>query len=309
MFTKGAGEDMIEVRNLTKQYGDKVAVDDLTFDVRPGIVTGFLGPNGAGKSTTMRMILGLDRPTKGSATINGRAFATSPAPMHEVGALLDAKDVHGGRSAYRHLQSLAQTNGISSNRVDEVLAQTGLSSVAKQRIGGFSLGMFQRLGIAAAMLGDPRVLIFDEPVNGLDPEGILWIRRFMKSLAAEGRTVLVSSHLMSEMALTADHLIVIGRGRLLADVSIREFLEAGSARKVRVRSPQLPALARLLDQRGAIIVENDGALEIQGIAREEIGNLAAANEVTIHELWEDRASLEEAFMEMTHESVEYQAVA
>ncbi|HET8521943.1 MAG TPA: ATP-binding cassette domain-containing protein [Thermomicrobiales bacterium] len=300
---------MIEVRNLTKQYGDKVAVDDLTFDVRPGIVTGFLGPNGAGKSTTMRMILGLDRPTKGSATINGRAFVTSPAPMHEVGALLDAKDVHGGRSAYRHLQSLAQTNGISSNRVDEVLAQTGLSSVAKQRIGGFSLGMFQRLGIAAAMLGDPRVLIFDEPVNGLDPEGILWIRRFMKSLAAEGRTVLVSSHLMSEMALTADHLIVIGRGRLLADVSTREFLEAGSARKVRVRSPQLPALARLLDQRGAIIVENDGALEIQGIAREEIGNLAAANEVTIHELWEDRASLEEAFMEMTHESVEYQAVA
>jgi ABC-2 type transport system ATP-binding protein len=300
---------MIQVRHLTKRYGDKVAVDDLTCDVRAGIVTGFLGPNGAGKSTTMRMILGLDRPTKGSATINGRAFVTAPAPMHEVGALLDAKDVHGGRSAYRHLQSLAQTNGIPTRRVDKVLEMTGITSVAGQRIGGFSLGMFQRLGIAAAMLGDPQVLILDEPVNGLDPEGILWIRSFMKSLAAEGRTVLVSSHLMSEMALTADHLIVIGRGRLLADVSTREFLDASSIRKVRVRSPQLPALAHLLDRRGATVVENEGALEIQGIAREEIGDLAAANQLTIHELWEERASLEEAFMEMTHDSVEYQAVA
>jgi ABC-2 type transport system ATP-binding protein len=300
---------MIQVRHLTKRYGDKIAVDDLTFDVRAGIVTGFLGPNGAGKSTTMRMILGLDRPTKGSATINGRAFVTAPAPMHEVGALLDAKDVHGGRSAYRHLQSLAQTNGIPTRRVDEVLEMTGITSVAGQRIGGFSLGMFQRLGIAAAMLGDPQVLILDEPVNGLDPEGILWIRSFMKSLAAEGRTVLVSSHLMSEMALTADHLIVIGRGRLLADVSTREFLDASSIRKIRVRSPQLPALAHLLDRRGATVVENEGALEIQGIAREEIGDLAAANQLTIHELWEERASLEEAFMEMTHDSVEYQAVA
>jgi ABC-2 type transport system ATP-binding protein len=303
------GWGMIQVRQLTKRYGEKVAVDDLTFDVRPGIVTGFLGPNGAGKSTTMRMILGLDRPTRGSATINGRTFVTSPAPMREVGALLDAKDVHGGRSAYRHLQSLAQTNGIPSRRVDEVMELTGIASVAGQRISGFSLGMFQRLGIAAAMLGDPQVLIFDEPVNGLDPDGILWIRGFMKSLAAEGRTVLVSSHLMSEMALTADHLIVIGRGRLLADASTREFLDARSARRVHVRSPQLTELARLLDRRGAAIVENDGALEIQGIGRDAIGDLAAANHLVIHELREERASLEEAFMAMTHESLEYQTVA
>jgi ABC-2 type transport system ATP-binding protein len=300
---------MIEVQHLTKRYGDKLAVEDLSFSVRPGMVTGFLGPNGAGKSTTMRMILGLDRPTSGTATVNGRAFASSPAPLEEVGALLDAKDVHGGRSAYRHLQSLAQSNGIPKRRVHEVLELAGIASVADRRIGGFSLGMFQRLGIAAAMLGDPRVLIFDEPVNGLDPEGILWIRNFMKSLAAEGRTVLVSSHLMSEMALTADHLIVIGRGKLLADVSTQEFIEKSASRTVRVRTPQSSELVRVLDRPGVEIVRTDGALEVHGIARDLVGELAATHHITLHELYEERPSLEEAFMSMTHDSVEYQAVA
>jgi ABC-2 type transport system ATP-binding protein len=299
---------MIEVDGLTKRFGDKLAVHDLTFTVRPGIVTGFLGPNGAGKSTTMRMILGLDRPDRGTALVNGRPFAASRTPLHEVGALLDAKNVQGGRSAYNHLLSLAQSNGIPKARVAEVLALTGMESAADQRIGGFSLGMYQRLGIAAAMLGDPEVLIFDEPVNGLDPEGILWIRTFMKSLAAEGRTVFVSSHLMSEMALTADHLIVIGRGELLADVSMGEFIERNSRHRVRVRTPQQDALARLVALRGAQVTHADGYLELSGIAIEEVGDLAAEHRLSIHELVEERASLEDAFIEMTHDSVEHQAL-
>ncbi|MBX6343213.1 MAG: ATP-binding cassette domain-containing protein, partial [Thermomicrobiaceae bacterium] len=299
----------IEVRGLTKRFGEKVAVDDLSFAVRPGQVTGFLGPNGAGKSTTMRMILGLDRPDAGTALVNGRPFAASRAPLREVGALLDAKEVHGGRSAYHHLLSLAQSNGIDRRRVREMLELAGLEEVATQRIGGFSLGMRQRLGIAAAMLGDPRVLIFDEPVNGLDPEGILWIRTFMRSLAAEGRTVFVSSHLMSEMALTADHLIVIGRGRLLADVGRSEFIATNSRQRVRVRSPQADALARLVAGRGAGVARHDGYLELEGISSEEVGEIAAAHRVTIHELVGERASLEAAFLEMTRDSVEYSSAA
>lgn len=298
---------MIEVRNLSKRYGDTLAVDDLSFTVRPGIVTGFLGPNGAGKSTTMRMILGLDRPTAGTATIDGHPFAGSPAPLRTVGALLDARAVHGGRSARRHLQSLAQSNGIPARRVDEVLELAGIGSVAGRRIGGFSLGMFQRLGIAAAMLGDPRVLIFDEPVNGLDPEGILWIRGFMKALAAEGRTVLVSSHLMSEMALTADHLIVIGRGRLLADVSTQAFIAARSGAQVRVRTPRAAELAALLERPGVELTRDGDALVVSGISREQVAELAAAHAIALHEIYEERASLEDAFMAMTHDSVEYQA--
>jgi ABC-2 type transport system ATP-binding protein len=308
-WNREGGSMMIDVDRLTKRYGSKLAVDDLTFAVHPGKVTGFLGPNGAGKSTTMRMMLGLDRPSAGTARINGRDFTASPAPLHEVGALLDAKNVHGGRSAYNHLLSMAQSNGIPKERVTEVLALTGMDGAAHQRIGGFSLGMYQRLGIAAAMLGDPGVLIFDEPVNGLDPEGIVWIRTFMKSLASEGRTVLVSSHLMSEMALTADHLIVIGRGRLLADVSMEEFIQRHSHHRVRVRSPQQDVLARLVTIRGAQITHLDGYLEVSGLSREQVGDLAADNRVTIHELVEERASLEAAFMEMTHDSVEHQAAA
>ncbi len=300
---------MIEVRGLTKRFGEKVAVDDLSFAVRPGQVTGFLGPNGAGKSTTMRMILGLDRPDAGTALVNGRPFAASRAPLREVGALLDAKEVHGGRSAYDHLLSLAQSNGIHRRRVREVLELAGLEEIAGRRISGFSLGMRQRLGIAAAMLGDPRILIFDEPVNGLDPEGILWIRTLMKSLAAEGRTVFVSSHLMSEMALTADHLIVIGRGRLLADVGMSEFIERNSRQRVRVRSPQADALARLVAERGVEIARRDDYLELEGISSEEVGEIAAAHRVTIHELVGERASLETAFLEMTRDSVEYASAA
>ena len=300
---------MIEANGLTKRYGSKLAVDDLSFTVRPGTVTGFLGPNGAGKSTTMRMILGLDRPSSGSALVNGKPFTTSQSPLHEVGALLDAKNVHGGRSAYNHLLSLAQSNGIPKQRVSEVLEMVGIEAVAGKRIGGFSLGMFQRLGIAAAMLGDPEVLIFDEPVNGLDPEGILWIRNFMKSLAAEGRTVFVSSHLMSEMALTADHLIVVGLGRLLADVSMSEFIQRNSTQRVRVRSPHGDELARLAAGRGAEITQLGGYLELQGISSDQVGDLAAEHRLTIHELFEERASLESAFMEMTRDSVEYEAAA
>ncbi|MDI3339659.1 MAG: ABC transporter ATP-binding protein [Sphaerobacter sp.] len=300
---------MIEVHHLTKRFGDTLAVDDLSFTVRPGRVTGFLGPNGAGKSTTMRMILGLDRPTAGFARVNGRSFAASPAPLREVGALLDARAVQGGRSAQHHLLSLAQSNGIPRQRVPEVLELVGLAAVAKRRIGGFSLGMLQRLGIAAALLGDPQVLIFDEPVNGLDPEGILWIRNLMRGLAAQGRTVFVSSHLMSEMAQTADQLIVIGRGRLLADVSMREFIARSATNRVRVRTPQGAALARVLGERGVGVTERDGYLELDGMSSTQVGDLAAAHHITIYELIEEQASLEAAFMEMTRESVEYQASA
>jgi ABC-2 type transport system ATP-binding protein len=300
---------MIEARGLTKRFGDKIAVDDLTFTVQPGIVTGFLGPNGAGKSTTMRMILGLDRPTKGTALINGKRYATATAPLREVGALLDAKDVHGGRTAKAHLTSLAQSNGLPQRRVHDVLELTGMTDVAGKRIKGFSLGMSQRLGIAAAMLGDPQILMFDEPVNGLDPEGILWIRTFMQSLAAKGRTVFVSSHLMSEMALTAAHLIVIGRGRLLADTSTADFINQNSAGGVRIRTPHLEALLDALARAGLKHHAVDGFVEVADATTDVVGDLAAASGVTVHELFLQRSSLEEAFMEMTRDSVEYHASA
>jgi ABC-2 type transport system ATP-binding protein len=298
---------MIEAKGLTKRYGDKLAVNDLTFTVRPGIVTGFLGPNGAGKSTTMRMILGLDRPTSGEALINGQHYTSVHAPMQLVGALLDAKDMHGGRTARAHLTSLVQSNGLPKRRVDEVLAMTGMTDAAGRRIKGFSLGMSQRLGIAAAMLGDPEILIFDEPVNGLDPEGILWIRHFMQSLAAEGRTVFVSSHLMSEMENTAEHLVVIGLGKLLADLSTKDFIAANSAGMVRVRTPQADEMLAALRTAGLQPTVADGHIEVIGTTTEAVGDLAAANRLTLHELYTQRSSLEEAFMEMTRESVEYHA--
>ncbi len=298
---------MITAEGLTKRYGSTVAVDGLSFTVLPGRVTGFLGPNGAGKSTTMRMILGLDRPDAGTALVNGRAYCSARVPMRQVGALLDAKDVHGGRTAGAHLAALCQANGISRDRVGAVLALTGLTAVAGRRIGGFSLGMAQRLGIAAALLGDPQVLIFDEPVNGLDPEGIVWIRQLMQGLAERGRTVFVSSHLMSEMALTADHLIVIGRGRLLAEASMSEFVAAHSGGRTRVRSPHSGRLASLLRPLAAGLRMIDGALEVDGLSPAQVGDLAAGNGVTVHELVAHRSSLEEAFMQLTRDSVDYQA--
>ncbi|MBO2463482.1 ABC transporter ATP-binding protein [Actinomadura violacea] len=299
---------MIEARGLTKRYGDKTAVDDLSFTVRPGVVTGFLGPNGAGKSTTMRMILGLDRPTSGSVTVNGRPYSGHAAPLHEVGALLEAKAVHTGRTAYSHLLALAATTGIPCGRVDEVTDLVGLRDVARKRAGGFSLGMGQRLGIASALLGDPRTLILDEPVNGLDPEGILWIRNLLKDLAAEGRAVFVSSHLMSEMALTADHLIVIGRGRLIADTSVAEFVERASTGRVKVRSPRAARLRDLLAGPSVTVTEpQEGTLLVSGMTSDEIGRIASGNGITLFELAPQQASLEEAFMELTGESVEYRA--
>jgi ABC-2 type transport system ATP-binding protein len=298
---------MIEAKGLTKRYGDKLAVSDLSFTVRPGTVTGFLGPNGAGKSTTMRMILGLDRPTAGQALIDGRPYAQASAPMQLVGALLDTKNVHGGRTARAHLTALVQSNGLPKRRVDEVLAMTGMTEAAGRRIKGFSLGMSQRLGIAAAMLGDPEILIFDEPVNGLDPEGILWIRQFMQSLAAEGRTVFVSSHLMSEMENTAAHLIVIGLGKLLADMSTADFIATNSAGVVRVRTPQLEALLAALRTAGLQANAVDGHIDVMGTTTDAVGELAAANRLTVHELYAQRSSLEQAFMEMTRDSVEYHA--
>jgi len=300
---------MIEARGLSKRYGDTLAVDDLSFTVQPGVVTGFLGPNGAGKSTTMRMLLGLDRPTRGTALISGKLYSSLKGPLHHVGALLDAKDVHAGRKARTHLLALAQSNGIPRKRVDEVLEMTGMSTVASKRIKGYSLGMSQRLGIAATMLGDPEVLMFDEPVNGLDPEGILWIRNFMRRLAAEGRTVFVSSHLMSEMSQTADHLVVIGRGKLLADVSTRDFISQSSKGSVRVRSPQSDELERLLKAEGIVAERVDGSLRLHGITTDRVGDLAAANQLTVHELVEEKASLEAAFMEMTRDSVDFHAGA
>ena len=302
---KGYGRGVIEVRELTKRYGGTTAVDSLSFAVRPGVVTGFLGPNGAGKSTTMRMILGLDRPTSGSALVNGKPYVQAAAPMREVGALLDASDVHGGRKARAHLKALAASNGLPASRADEVLELAGIQSAAGRRIKGFSLGMRQRLGIAAAMLGDPQVLLFDEPVNGLDPEGIQWIRSFMRRLASEGRTVLVSSHLMSEMAQTADHLVVIGQGKLLADKPTQEFVAGSSERHVRVQSPQLPQLAAALRERKADVRETDGHLEVRGLSPADVGELAAAQSVVLHELVEHQASLETAFFEMTEDSVQY----
>ncbi|MCU4183065.1 ATP-binding cassette domain-containing protein [Acidiferrimicrobium sp. IK] len=300
---------MIEVRNLTKRYGTTVAVDDLSFSVPAGRVTGFLGPNGAGKSTTMRMILGLDAPASGSATIAGRTYHDLPAPLYEVGALLDAKAMHGGRSAANHLKVLAQSNGIPASRVKEVLAMVGLDAVARRRTKGFSLGMGQRLGIAGALLGDPGVLLFDEPVNGLDPEGILWVRNMMKSLAAEGRTVLVSSHLMNEMAVTADYLVVIGRGKLISEGSVSDFIERSGHRSVLVRSPDLDRLKQLVMAAGASVrpTPDRPGLEVANMDSATIGQIAAANGVVLHELTPRQASLEEAFMELTADSVEYAA--
>jgi ABC-2 type transport system ATP-binding protein len=297
---------MIEVRGLTKRYGEKVAVDDLSFSVQPGKVTGFLGPNGAGKTTTMRLILGLDYPTRGSVAVKGNKLYRQLAyPMREVGALLDAKAVHGGRSAYSHLLCLAQTNNIPRRRVNEVLQLVGLTDVAKKRTKGFSLGMSQRLGIAGTLLGDPSILMFDEPVNGLDPEGIRWIRNLMKALAAEGRTVFVSSHLMSEMENTADHLIVIGRGKLIADCTISEFISRHSAQTVRVRTPQIDVLAKAVAAGGGSATsDGDGSLLIQGLPVDRVGDLAFESGVRLHELTPARASLEQAFMELTADSVE-----
>ncbi|GGK93543.1 multidrug ABC transporter ATP-binding protein [Sphaerisporangium melleum] len=294
---------MIEVMGLSKRYGPVTAVDGLTFDVRPGVVTGFLGPNGAGKTTTMRMILGLDTPSGGHARVLGARYADLPEPMRAVGALLDAGAVHPRRTARDHLMCLALNNRISRGRVEEVLQLTGLAPVARRAAGRFSLGMSQRLGIAAALLGDPAVLVFDEPVNGLDPEGIVWIRTLMRDLAAEGRTVLVSSHLMAEMALTADHLIVIGRGRLIADVAVEAFMRSG---EVRVRTPGAADFARALSASGAAVRPQgaDGLL-VSGMAAEDIGRMAAAASVTLYELTPLRASLEEAFMELTRDDVEY----
>jgi len=301
---------MIEVRGLTKRYGDKVAVDDLTFGIEPGKVTGFLGPNGAGKTTTMRCILGLDYPDKGTIVIDGQAFRDFAYPMREVGALLEAKAVHGGRSARNHLLCLAQTNNLPRRRVGEVLELVGLTEVAAKRSKGFSLGMSQRLGIAATLLGDPKMVMFDEPVNGLDPEGILWIRNLMKALAAEGRTVFVSSHLMSEMENTADHLIVIGRGKLIADCTMKEFVARASGASVRVRTPSADQLIRAVTVKGATVgTGDDGSIEVRGLSAEQIGDLAFDEGVRLHELATVRASLEEAFMELTADSVEFHADA
>jgi ABC-2 type transport system ATP-binding protein len=300
---------MIEVNELTKRYGTKTAVDKLTFSVRPGIVTGFLGPNGAGKSTTMRMIIGLDRPTSGQVTINGRPYAQQKAPLHEIGALLEARAVHTGRSARNHLRAMAATTGIPRRRVDEVIDIVGLGAVADRRAGGFSLGMGQRLGIASALLGDPTTLLLDEPVNGLDPEGILWIRHLMQSLAADGRTVFVSSHLMSEMALTAEHLVVIGRGKLIADAPVQDFIDRASGNTVLVRSPQAVDLYDLLTGPGVAITSiGRGVFEVAGLDAGTIGDRAAAAGIVLHELSPQRPSLEEAFMTLTHDSVEYPAV-
>jgi ABC-2 type transport system ATP-binding protein len=301
---------MIQAVGLTKRYGDRLAVDHADFSVEPGTVTGFLGPNGAGKSTTMRMILGLDRPTAGSVTIGGRPYRDLPIPLREVGALLDAKALNGGRTAYHHLACLARSNGIPMRRVEEVLGLVGLEAVARKRARDFSLGMGQRLGIAAALLGDPGTLLFDEPVNGLDPEGILWVRTLMKSLAAQGRTVFVSSHLMSEMALTADRVIVIGRGRIKADTTMHDFIAQNASAHVRVRSPDIHKLRELMTGQGWQVEarpDDDGALRVAGQPSEAIGDLAGENGVWLHELAVVQPSLEEAFMRLTADSVEYQA--
>jgi ABC-2 type transport system ATP-binding protein len=296
---------MIEAHGLTKRYPNALAVDDLSFSVRPGLVTGFLGPNGAGKSTTMRLILGLDRPTAGSVTVGGKTYADHRYPLYEVGALLDAGAVHPGRKAREHLWCLAESNRISRGRVDEVLGMVGLDDVSGRRVGTYSLGMRQRLGIAAALLGDPQVLLFDEPVNGLDPEGIVWIRTLFRSLATEGRTVFVSSHLMSEMSLTADHVIVIGRGRLVADAPMHELLTRGAA-SVSVRSPDASRLAALVVGAGGHVEPGrDGALTVNDLTAAAIGELAARHGVVLHELTTQAASLEETFFELTNDSVDF----
>ncbi|OEV07531.1 ATP-binding cassette domain-containing protein [Streptomyces nanshensis] len=299
---------MIEVQNLTKRYGETLAVDRLSFRVEPGRVTGFLGPNGAGKSTTMRAMVGLDKPTSGQVLIDGKPYEELSRPLTRVGLLLDAKALHGGRTAYGHLLGLARSNRIPDRRVPEVLKTVGLESAAKKRSGGFSLGMAQRLGVAAALLGDPQVLLFDEPVNGLDPEGILWIRELMKKLAAEGRTVFVSSHLMSEMALTAEHLIVIGQGRLLADTSVEEFIARNSRSYILIRTPEPERMREVLAAQGIHTDDGPGGvLEAVGTTLETVGSLAAQNQVTVYEISPRTASLEEAFMQLTADSVDYRA--
>ncbi len=299
---------MIEVRNLSKRYGEKLAVDGLDFVVQPGVVTGFLGPNGAGKSTTMRLIAGLDEPSAGSVRVNGKAYRSAVAPMAELGLLLEAKAMHTGRSARNHLLALAQTNGISRRRVDEVIDMVGLREVAGKRVGGFSLGMGQRLGVAQALLGDPEVVVLDEPVNGLDPEGVLWIRNLLKALAADGRTVFVSSHLMSEMAQTATRLIVVGRGRLIADTTVEEFVARASGSSVTVRTPEAARLRDLL-LGPDVTITNDRAdvLHVQGLDAEQIGTVAWRAHLPVFELTLQQASLEQAFMELTQDSVEYRS--
>ncbi len=299
---------MIQVRELTKKFGPKLAVDTLSFDVQPGRVTGFLGPNGAGKSTTMRMIIGLDKPTSGSAIVNGKQYAEHDAPLCQVGALLEAKAVHTSRSARNHLRALAATHGIGNRRVEEMIELVGLDQVAGKKVGGFSLGMGQRLGIAAALLGDPAVLVLDEPVNGLDPEGVRWVRELLKAKAAEGRTVFVSSHLMSEMAQTAEHIIVIGRGRLLADTPTEDLISSASAKVVAVRAPEASRLAgALAGPDVTVISRSEDSLEVHGLSSAEIGTIALASGVVLHELTPQQASLEEAFMEMTASTVEFHA--
>ncbi|MDX2674152.1 ATP-binding cassette domain-containing protein [Streptomyces sp. JUS-F4] len=314
---------MITAHGLTKRYGDRTVVQDLDFTVRPGTVTGFLGPNGAGKSTTMRMLLGLDTPTRGRSTVNGRSYATHPAPLTQVGALLEARSVHPGRSALDHLIALAHTHGISRRRVEEVIDLAGLTDAARRRVKGFSLGMGQRLGIATALLGDPATVILDEPVNGLDPEGVLWIRTLLTSLAAEGRTVLVSSHLMSEMALTADHLIVIGRGRLLADTTVAELIRSAGGQSVKVVTPQPKELSAHLAAPDVTITATPNStpastpastteppaqeLRIRGVDATRIGSIAATHAITLHELTPQTVSLEQAFMDLTQESVDHRA--
>jgi ABC-2 type transport system ATP-binding protein len=302
---------MIEIRNLTKHYGEKVAVDDLSFTVQSGAITGFLGPNGAGKSTTMRLILGLDSPTSGSALVNGRAYDEFIEPLHEVGAMLEARVIHPGRSGYNHLLALARTQGISRQRVDEVIGLVGLDDVAHKRVGGFSLGMGQRLGIAAALLGEPETVILDEPANGLDPEGILWIRNLLKRLAREGHTVFLSSHLMSEMALTAENLVIVGRGRLISETTVEELVERTTlTESVRVETPQPGELAEALSAAGATLESGErGVLAVRGLSAGQIGDIAAAGAITLHELTPNRASLEEAFMDLTQDAVEYHAAA
>jgi ABC-2 type transport system ATP-binding protein len=299
---------MIEVKNLSKRYGEKLAVDGLDFVVQPGVVTGFLGPNGAGKSTTMRLIAGLDEPTQGRVRVNGSDYRAATAPMAELGLLLEAKAMHTGRSARNHLLALAQTNGISRRRVDEVIDMVGLREVAGKRVGGFSLGMGQRLGVASAMLGDPKVVVLDEPVNGLDPEGVLWIRNLLKALAADGRTVFVSSHLMSEMAQTATRLIVVGRGRLIADTTVDEFVARASGHSVTVRTPEADRLRDLLLGPDVTITsERADVLHVQGLNAEQIGAVAWQAHVPVYELSNQQASLEQAFMELTQDSVEYRS--
>jgi ABC-2 type transport system ATP-binding protein len=299
---------MIEARNLTKSYGAKTAVDSISFTVHPGRVTGFLGPNGAGKSTTMRMILGLDTPTGGSVTVNGKPYAEHRSPLAEVGALLDAKAVHTSRNAYNHLLALAATHRIPADRVRDVIEMTGLTAVAKKRVGGFSLGMGQRLGIAAALLGNPQTVILDEPVNGLDPEGVLWVRNLARQLAAENKTVFLSSHLMSEMSQTADHLIVIGRGRIIADAPIEDVLEAGTQQRIRVRCDRPYDLARLMAAEGVSTeIDPSGLMEVSGLDNLTIARTALEHQVLIYELIPQKASLEEAYMELTNNEVEYRS--